>query len=55
MLLGEKSVLSEETKELYQNAGISHILAISGLHISMIGMGLYAFLRKGEAVLSAPW
>lgn len=46
MLLGEKSVLSEETKELYQNAGISHILAISGLHISMIGMGLYAFLRK---------
>lgn len=46
--LGDKSLLDEEMKELYQKAGISHILAISGLHISVIGMGLYRILRKGR-------
>ncbi len=46
MLLGEKGILDEEIKGLYQRNGIAHILAISGLHISMIGMGLYQLLRK---------
>ena len=46
MLLGEKSSLKKEQKELYQSGGISHILAISGLHISLVGMLLYRFLRK---------
>lgn len=46
MLLGEKNGLDEETKELYQRSSIIHILSISGLHISMIGMGLYRCLRK---------
>lgn len=46
MALGDKSLLDKETRKLYQSAGISHILAISGLHISLIGMGLYRFLRK---------
>lgn len=31
MLLGDKSGLSEETKKLYQENGIAHILAISGV------------------------
>ena len=46
MILGEKSGLDSEIKELYSETGIAHILAISGLHISMIGMGLFAFLRR---------
>ena len=46
MLLGEKSGLDEETKQLYQLNGIIHILSISGLHISLIGMGLYKILQK---------
>lgn len=46
MLLGEKTGLSEEIKELYSAGGISHILAISGLHIAVIGMGLYHILRR---------
>lgn len=46
MTLGDKSLLTEEVKQLYQTAGISHILAISGLHISVIGMFLYRLLRK---------
>lgn len=46
VLLGDKSSLREEDELLYQKNGISHLLAISGLHISMIGISLYRFLRK---------
>lgn len=46
MLLGEKNGLDRELKELYQDNGIIHILAISGLHISLLGMALYYLLRK---------
>lgn len=46
MAAGEKAVLDADTKSLFQRAGISHILAISGMHISLIGMGLYVLLRR---------
>ena len=46
MLLGEKNGLDESVKELYQISGISHILSISGLHISMLGMALFKGVRK---------
>lgn len=46
MLLGDKSALPEEVRRLYQKGGISHILAISGLHISFLGVGLYRLLKK---------
>ena len=39
ILLGEKGFLTDETKELYQGAGIIHILSISGMHMSLVGMG----------------
>lgn len=58
ILLGEKESLDSEIKELYQRSGIAHILAISGLHVSVLGMGLYRLLRKigvpvkGAALLS---
>ena len=38
MLLGEKSGLDAEIKSLYQRAGISHILAISGVLNSIFGI-----------------
>lgn len=56
MLLGEKDGLDGETKKLYRQSSIIHILSISGLHISMIGMGLYRILRKaGLGLWSAAW
>lgn len=36
MLLGEKSFLDADIKSLYQTSGIGHILAISGLHITIL-------------------
>ena len=46
MLYGDKNELEEEIKALYLAAGIAHVLSISGLHISIIGMGLYKLLRR---------
>ncbi|MHB8128153.1 MAG: DNA internalization-related competence protein ComEC/Rec2 [Mobilitalea sp.] len=46
MLLGEKYLLDDEIKQLYQQNGISHVLAISGLHISLIGMFIFHLLKK---------
>ncbi len=45
VLLGDKSELSDELKERFQDNGIAHILAVSGLHVSLIGMSLYGILR----------
>lgn len=44
--LGEKGGLENQWKDQYQEGGIAHVLAISGLHISLIGMAVYRFLRK---------
>lgn len=46
MLLGEKKGLDSEVKDLYQRNGIVHILSISGLHITIIGMSIYRMLRR---------
>lgn len=46
MLLGEKTMLDGEVKSLYQQNGIIHILAISGLHLSVLGMGFHGMLRR---------
>lgn len=49
MILGERENLDAETKMQYQMAGIMHILAISGLHISFVGMGFFRLLKKAGA------
>ena len=38
--------MDEEINDLYQKNGIAHLLAVSGLHVSLIGMGLYRLLRR---------
>lgn len=46
MVLGDKSELDSDTKDLFKLSGLAHILAISGLHISIVGMSIYRLLRK---------
>ena len=42
----KKSELDQDLKLRYQMAGMVHILAISGLHISILGMGLFSLLKR---------
>lgn len=44
--LGSKAGLSDDVKDLFRDTGLSHILAVSGLHVSVVGMGIYSLLRK---------
>ena len=49
VLFGEKDDLDSEIYELYRKNGISHLLAISGLHVSIVGLGIWKIFRKGGA------
>jgi len=44
MLLGEKGFIPPHLKEVFTEAGIMHILAVSGLHVGIIAMALLFFL-----------
>lgn len=46
MFLGDKTELSSEEKRLYEENGVAHLLAVSGLHVSIVGGILFRFLRK---------
>ncbi|HHX13218.1 MAG TPA: ComEC family competence protein, partial [Clostridiales bacterium] len=46
MILGEKYLLDDDVNDLYKKNGISHILSISGLHVSLISMFIYKLLKK---------
>ncbi|WP_164668552.1 DNA internalization-related competence protein ComEC/Rec2 [Virgibacillus doumboii] len=46
LVIGDDSMLSEDTIELFQRWSLSHILAISGLHVGLIVGLLYFLLIK---------
>lgn len=46
MLWGDKSLLEEDTRINYQYGGVSHVLSISGLHVSLMGMAVYRLIRR---------
>ena len=61
MLLGDKSDLTTEQKEAYRDAGLSHLLALSGMHIGFITLLLgwlscwcSGFIKKA-ITLSGTW
>ena len=46
LLLGDTTVLEEDLQEQFQIANISHVLAVSGMHVVYIIMGIEIFFRK---------
>ena len=46
LLLGERLALSEQDREAFARVGIAHILAVSGLHVSLIVAALSAVLKR---------
>lgn len=57
ILIGEKEFIDEDTKEIFSKTGVSHILALSGLHvgvlISIIGFSIGGINRGYKvAILS---
>ncbi len=46
VLLGDKSLLEDETYALYRDYGIAHVLAVSGMHIAILGGLLKRLFQK---------
>lgn len=44
MITGDKSALNREIKWQFRQAGVSHVLVVSGLHISMVVFTLFSLL-----------
>ena len=55
MVLGNKSGLDEDSRQLFQKSGIAHVFAVSGLHITLLGMGFYKLLRKMRLPALVSW
>ncbi len=68
LIIGDRAAISSEVRDRFNRAGVSHVLAISGLHIGIVAMVAFllfhkllglvppllwrAWTRKGAAVLS---
>ena len=46
MALGDKGGLDSDVRDLFSASGIAHLLAVSGLHISIVGKLFYKLLRR---------
>ncbi len=51
--LGEKQYLNSEIKSLYTGLGVAHILAVSGLHVSIFVLILSLLLNKIAYIIEA--
>ena len=59
LAIGDKSGLDPKLRDLLARGGVSHLFAISGLHLALIGLALYAvgltlYRRSTHLLLAAP-
>lgn len=50
LVTGEKAYISDSARQAFVDAGIAHILAISGLHLSIIAAFLFMLIRRSLAL-----
>ena len=53
LITGERGGISEEDEEALRDAGLAHVLAISGLQMAMMGGGIFWLLRALLAAIPA--
>ena len=46
LLIGQREKLPEETRQRFSDAGVAHLLAVSGLHVGLLAWALTAILRR---------
>jgi len=45
LITGDRGGISEEDEEALRDAGLAHVLAIAGLHMALVGLGLFWTVR----------
>ncbi|MBO6015925.1 MAG: DNA internalization-related competence protein ComEC/Rec2 [Lachnospiraceae bacterium] len=46
IVLGEGTELDPEVKGVFRQSGLAHLLAVSGMHISLLGLGVMKLLKR---------
>ncbi len=49
LVIGDMGEISKETRNAFTAAGVNHVLSISGLHVAMLGLVIFACIRFGCA------
>ena len=45
LVIGDRSQITDETRQAFNRAGVGHLLAISGLHIGIVAMVAFGFFQ----------
>src|SRR6266851_276874 len=53
VITGKRGTMAEEVKEAFRQSGLSHLLAIAGLHLGLVGGFVFFSVRGGLALI--PW
>ncbi len=55
LLIGDQAEISKPIKQSFQKTGLTHVLAISGLHVMLVGLVVYQLLRPVFVRLGLSW
>jgi competence protein ComEC len=53
LITGKRGAIDESVTEAFRNSGLSHLLAIAGLHLGLVGAFVFFAVRGGLALI--PW
>ena len=53
LITGNRSAISSDDEQALRDAGLAHVLAIAGLHMALVGLGLFWVVRAGLATIPA--
>ncbi|HVH81064.1 MAG TPA: ComEC/Rec2 family competence protein, partial [Stellaceae bacterium] len=51
LIAGKRGTIDESVKEAFRNSGLSHLLAIAGLHLGLVGAFVFFTVRGGLALI----
>src|SRR6266851_5947837 len=51
LITGKRDAIAEEVKQAFRDSGLSHLLAIAGLHLGLVGAFVFFAVRGGLALI----
>ena len=51
LITGNRSAISDDDEKALRDAGLAHVLAIAGLHMALVGLGLFWVVRAALAAI----
>jgi competence protein ComEC len=51
LITGKRGTMAEEVKQAFRDSGLSHLLAIAGLHLGLVGAFVFVTVRGGLALI----